>query len=95
MRKWFEIIIAVLLSAVRERRELALENLALRQQLAVMKFRCPQPTLTKSEANTVPSMEQLARGIARRTVSYSSTQASTKIPIILATERPLSRAPNN
>ena len=49
MRKWFEIIIAVLLSAVRERRELALENLALRQQLAVVKFRCPRPRLTKSD----------------------------------------------
>ena len=36
-------------SAVRTRRELALENLALRQQLAVWKARQPRPRLTEMD----------------------------------------------
>src|SRR5882672_11443369 len=46
MIRWLGILIRTLRSAVRTHRELALENLALRQQLAVWKARQPRPRLT-------------------------------------------------
>jgi hypothetical protein len=53
-----------LLSAVRARRELALENLALRQQLAVWKARQPRPRLTEMDRMFwivfVETLEELA-----------------------------------
>jgi putative transposase len=47
MVRWLGILLGTLRSAVRTRRELALENLALRQQLAVWKARQPRPRLTE------------------------------------------------
>ena len=44
---WLGILFETLRSSVRTRRELALENLALRQQLAVCKARQPRPRLTE------------------------------------------------
>jgi putative transposase len=49
MLRWLGILIGTLRSAVRTRRELALENLALRQQLAVWKSREPRPRLTEMD----------------------------------------------
>ncbi len=46
MVRWLGILIGTLRSTVRTHRELALENLALRQQLAVWKARQPRPRLT-------------------------------------------------
>src|SRR2546430_2298156 len=46
MVRWLGILLRTFRSAVRTRRELALENLALRQQLAVWKARQPRPRLT-------------------------------------------------
>jgi putative transposase len=46
MVRWLGILIGTLRATVRTRRELALENLALRQQLAVWKVRRPRPRLT-------------------------------------------------
>jgi len=46
MIKWLGIIGRTLLSTLRTHRGLAVENLALRQQLAVMKHRHPRPRLT-------------------------------------------------
>src|SRR6266516_459298 len=46
MVRWLRILIRTLRAAVRTHRELALENLALRQQLAVWKVRLPRPRLT-------------------------------------------------
>src|SRR3989440_6321998 len=46
MIRWLGILLQTLRSAVSTRRELALENLALRQQLAVWKARQPRPRLT-------------------------------------------------
>jgi transposase InsO family protein len=46
MGRWLWIVVGTLRSIVRTRRELALENLALRQQLAVWKVRQPRPRLT-------------------------------------------------
>jgi hypothetical protein len=45
--RWLGIVLGTLRSAVRTHRELALENLALRQQLAVSKARQPRPRLTE------------------------------------------------
>ena len=47
MMRWLGIVLGTLRSAVRTQRELALENLALRQQLAVCKARRPRPRLTE------------------------------------------------
>jgi putative transposase len=49
MVRWLGILLRTLRSAVRTRRELALENLALRQQLAVWKARQPRPRLTEMD----------------------------------------------
>jgi len=49
MLRWLGILTGTLRSAVRTRRELALENLALRQQLAVWKSREPRPRLTEMD----------------------------------------------
>src|SRR5205809_4812687 len=46
MVRWLGILLGTLRSTVRTHRELALENLALRQQLAVWKARQPRPQLT-------------------------------------------------
>src|SRR5207253_8416821 len=47
MVRWLGILFGTLRSSVRTHRELALENLALRQQLAVWKARQPRPRLTE------------------------------------------------
>jgi putative transposase len=49
MIRWFRILLETLGSIVRTHRELALENLALRQQLAVWKARQPRPRLTATD----------------------------------------------
>lgn len=46
MLKWLRILIAALRSALLTRRDLAIENLALRQLLAVYKEAQPRPRLT-------------------------------------------------
>src|SRR5881628_404950 len=49
MARWLGILIRTLRSTVRTHRELALENLALRQQLAAWKAREPRPRLTEMD----------------------------------------------
>src|SRR5262245_40194134 len=49
MVRWLGILVGTLRSSVRTPRELALENLALRQQLAVWKARRPRPRLTETD----------------------------------------------
>ncbi|MFQ5946300.1 MAG: integrase core domain-containing protein [Anaerolineae bacterium] len=49
MVRWLGIVIGTLRSALRTHRELALENLVLRQQLAVLKARRPQPRLSEAD----------------------------------------------
>src|SRR6266581_5591904 len=49
MVRWLGILLRTFRSALRTRRELALENLALRQQLAVWKARQPRPRLTEMD----------------------------------------------
>jgi hypothetical protein len=49
MFKWLEILFGTARTAIRCRHALALENLALRQQLAVLKCQRPGPALTDAE----------------------------------------------
>jgi hypothetical protein len=49
MCKWLNVILGTLRSSIRNQRELALENLALRQQLATLKYRSSRPRLTDSD----------------------------------------------
>jgi hypothetical protein len=49
MVRWLGILFGTLRSSVRTHRELALENLALRQQLAVWKARQPRPQLRATD----------------------------------------------
>src|SRR5437879_7404112 len=49
MVRWLGILLRTFRSVVRTRRELALEDLALRQQLAVWKARQPRPRLTEMD----------------------------------------------
>jgi putative transposase len=49
MFKWLEILLGTIRAATRYRRDLALENLALRQQLAVLKYQRPRPALTDTD----------------------------------------------
>ncbi len=49
MVKWLEIVAGGLRSLLRTQRELALEDLALRQQLAVLKHRHPRPRLSDGD----------------------------------------------
>src|SRR2546427_6974683 len=49
MVRWLGILVGTLRSSVRTHRELALENLALRQQVAVWKVRQPRPQLTATD----------------------------------------------
>ena len=50
MFKWLGIIVRMLRSALRPQRELAIEKLVLRQQLAVLKHRHQRPRLTEPNA---------------------------------------------
>src|SRR5882724_2745096 len=49
MVRWLAILVRTLGSTIRTQRELALENLALRQQVAVWKVRQPRPQLTATD----------------------------------------------
>ena len=49
MFKWLAIIAATLRSTLRRQRDLAVENLVLRQQLAILKQRNPRPRLTDTD----------------------------------------------
>src|SRR2546426_11320344 len=49
MVRWLGILVGTLRFTVRTHRELALENLALRQQLAVWRARQPRPRLTATD----------------------------------------------
>src|SRR5437867_12782555 len=49
MVRWFGTLVGTLRSCLRTHRDLALENLALRQQLAVWKAREPRPRLTEMD----------------------------------------------
>ncbi len=64
MVRWLRILIGTVRASVRTHRELALENLALRQQLATWKVRRPRPRLNGNGpdllGHPVPALEELA-----------------------------------
>ncbi len=62
MLKWLRILITALRSALLTRRDLALENLALRQQLAVYKERHPRPRLTDADRQFWVLLSRIWRG---------------------------------
>src|SRR5437870_4665120 len=66
MIRWLGILLRTFHSAVCTRRELALENLALRQQLAVWKARQPRPRLTEMDLldRVGETLEELAEFLA-------------------------------
>ncbi len=64
MLRWLGILTGTLRSAVRTRRELALENLALRQQLAVWKSREPRPRLTEMDRIFWVLLSRIVDGLA-------------------------------
>lgn len=49
MLKWLVILAQTLGSALTSRQDLALENIALRQQVAILKQKCPRPRLTNGD----------------------------------------------
>jgi len=49
MLKWLVILAQGLRSALKSRQDLALENIALQQQLAILKHKCPRPRLTNGD----------------------------------------------
>jgi putative transposase len=49
MTKWLSIFVHSLVSALQSHRDLAFENLILRQQLAVMKRSCSRPSISRSD----------------------------------------------
>ena len=62
MVRWLGILIGTLRATVRTHRELALENLALRQQLAVWKVRRPRPRLTAMDRTFWVILSRLWKG---------------------------------
>ena len=49
MLKWLVILAHTVRSALKSRQDLALENIALRQQVASLKHKCPRPPLTNAD----------------------------------------------
>jgi putative transposase len=49
MLKWLVILAQTLRSALKSRQDLALENIALRQQVAILKHTCPRPKLSNAD----------------------------------------------
>ena len=62
MWKWLRIILGTLRSISRSHRDLALENLALSQQLATLKIRCLRPRLSDSDRLSWVALSQLWPG---------------------------------
>src|SRR5207249_5607368 len=90
MVRWLGILIGTLRATVRTHRELALENLALRQQLAVWKVRRPRPRLTAMDrifwVNPVPALEELAEFPAGGAAGDGGGVASARIQALLGVE---------
>src|ERR1700741_4553090 len=90
MIRWLGILIGTLRSAVRTHRELALENLALRQELVVWKARQPRPPLTALDPDllvrSVEALEELAELAACRAACDSAGMAPAGVQALLVVE---------
>jgi hypothetical protein len=76
MRKWIRILIAALRSALLPRRDLALENLALRQQLAVYKKTHPRPRLTDADRQFWVLLSRIWRELSKRFIPTQDNVAA-------------------
>jgi hypothetical protein len=76
MRKWIRILIAALRSALLTRRDLALENLALRQQLAVYKEAHPRPRLTDADRQFWVLLSRIWRELCKRFIPTQDNVAA-------------------
>ncbi len=75
MLKWLGILVGTLRSALRSQQELALENLALRHQLAAVKLRRPRPRLTDADRMFWVLMLRLRKNW--RTASHGAKRGSS------------------
>jgi len=104
MWKWLKVVLGTLQSSVRNQRELALENLALRQQLATLKFSGSRPRLSDSDrlfwvvlSRFWPKWMTAIHIVQPATVirwhrQDSDSLASAGISLLLAVEEPTPRA---
>jgi hypothetical protein len=83
MLYWLRIVVGTLRSLLRTQRNLALENLVLRQQLAVFK------------AGLIESMVWVARVPSHRPARDRRALASARISVLLAVEESSLWAPNH
>ena len=97
MVRWLGIVFGTLRSAVRTHRELALENLALRQQLAVRKARQPRPRLTEMDrlflGSAVEAVDELAAFGASGAARDRGRLAPAGISTLLGVEESLPTRP--
>ena len=72
MLNWLGIIVQTTWSALRTHRALVIENLALRQQLAVLKHRHPRPRLTDADRSPWqnPYVERVIGSIRRECLDH-------------------------
>ena len=92
MFKWFGIVFGTAGTAMRCRYDLATENLALRQQLAVMKDQCPRPNLTDTDRCFWVLLSRIWSELACRTSHRSGGNRRSLAPsgfsLLLALEKP-------
>ena len=89
MSKWLKIFLGALLSAFWTQSELAIENLALRQQLATLKSRNPRPNLSNSDRLFWVVLSHLwgvAYCITCCATSNGNTMASNRVQALLETK---------
>src|SRR5437773_5418397 len=99
MVRWLAILFGTLRSCLRTHRELALENLVLRQQLAVWKAREPRPRFYRDGPTVlglpIESVDEVAGFAARGAAGDGCPAASAGISTLLGVEEstPIGSAP--
>ena len=89
MVRWLGILVGTLRSCLRTHRDLALENLALRQQLAVWKAREPRPRLTEMDRSfwvPIEAVDELATFAAGSAAGDGDWLAPAGISTLLGVE---------
>src|ERR1035437_8500624 len=76
----------VLFSGFQSRRQLTLENLALRHQLVVLQRCVPRPKLTGADRFLWVLLVRVAADAANRSAAHRRGLASGRIPLLLALE---------
>ena len=90
MLKWLKIIVGTLRSSVRSHRELTLENLALRQQLATLKHRCPKTFIdTNIHSAATERSPPAPNKRANVTIKWIKRMAGSRTIRIVSTTSPL------